>query len=156
MRTKKLLLFLTCCVFVLIAGRFLKAQLAGTSTSNGSGAPVGACISGSSYTDASSGNAWTCVGGAWRMGATSASIGGITGSIGGGALLLGNCASGTATVTGATAGQVVKANTSDGTFIGGAFNVLADVTSSNTVTVNVCAVVAGTPTAKSYSVKVIP
>jgi hypothetical protein len=90
------------------------------------------------------------------MGATIAVMSGTTGSIGGGALLLGACASGTATVTGATAGQVVKANTSDGTFIGGSFQISADVTSSNTVTVNVCAVVAGTPASKTYNVRVVP
>lgn len=155
---KKLLLI---CVLLVFGGWMYfivhgRAQNAGSTISNGSGAPGGACVSGSVYTDSATGNAWTCTGSAWKMVATAATLSGTTGSIGGGALLLGNCASGTVTVTGATAGQVAKANTSDGTFIGGSFQVQADVTSSNTVTVNVCAVVAGTPGAKSYNVKVFP
>lgn len=134
----------------------VRAQLGSTSTSNGTGAPSGACISGSSYTDANTGYAWTCKASVWVLGATSGVMSGTTGSIGGGALLLGACASGTATVTGATPGQVVIANTSDGSFIGGSFQEQANVSSSNTVTVNVCAVVAGTPSSKQYNVRVIP
>jgi hypothetical protein len=87
--------------------------------------------------------------------AISSSLSGVTGSIGGGALLLGGCASGTATIAGATVGQVVLASASDGTVLGGSFQVQASVTSSNTVTVNVCAVLAGTPSAKTYNVRVI-
>lgn len=45
-----------------------QGQLAGTAVSNGSGAPSGGCISGSTYTDSSnsSGTAlWTCTGSVW-------------------------------------------------------------------------------------------
>lgn len=156
MLTKRVLLGLAVCVVALIVGRIIKAQLSGTSITNGSGVPSGACTSGSAYTDSATGNAWTCTGGAWKMVATTALLSGTTGSIGGGALLLGNCASGTTTVTGAVAGQGALANTSDGSFIGGAFQIQANVSSSNTITVNICAVVAGTPPSKTYSVRVIP
>lgn len=83
-------------------------------------------------------------------------MGGTTSSIGGSALLLGACASGTATVTGATTGQNAIANTSDGSFLGSSFSIQANVSSSNTVTVNVCALVAGTPASKTYNVRVVP
>ena len=75
-------------------------------------------------------------------------------SIGGTALTAGQCASGTVTVSGAAPGMPVSVSTSDGSFLGGAFNVQASVTSSNTVTINVCAVVAGTPAAKNFIVNV--
>jgi hypothetical protein len=79
-------------------------------------------------------------------------ISGTTGSIGGSALTAGNCASGTATITGGTAGHPAVASESDGTFIGGSYTVRAVTTSSTAVTVQVCAVIAGTPTAKTYNV----
>ena len=43
-----------------------RGQLSGTSTSNGSGAPTGSCISGSTYTDSATGNQWTCTASVWR------------------------------------------------------------------------------------------
>jgi len=132
------------------------SQLPGTSTSNGSGASSGSCVSGSSYTDSSTGYAWTCKNGAWVLGATSGVMSGSTGTITGTLLAVGGCDSGTATVTGATPGQNVIANTTDGSFLGGSFQVISNVSSSNTVTVNVCAVVAGTPASKAFNVKVIP
>lgn len=79
---------------------------------------------------------------------------GTTSSIGGSALTAGNCSSGTVTVAGAAPGMPVTVSTSNGTFLGGSFNLQASVTSANTVTVNVCAVVAGTPTAETYVVNV--
>lgn len=84
---------------------------------------------------------------------------GTTTSIGGGALLLNACASGTVTVTGAIVGRPVTWGISDGTLVsalGGAgfYSVDAAVTSANTVTVEVCALTAGTPAAKTYNVRV--
>jgi hypothetical protein len=77
--------------------------------------------------------------------------------MGGSALLVGACTTGTISVTGATPGQPVAISASDGTNIAalGAY-VHADVTSANTVTVSVCAIVALTPPNKSYNVRVLP
>jgi hypothetical protein len=84
-------------------------------------------------------------------------VSGTTVSIGGGALLAGACASGTATVTGAAVGMPAIATPSDGTNIPAlGTSISATVTATNTVTVNVCALLALTPTAKTYSVRVLP
>src|SRR5713226_828726 len=40
-------------------------QLPNTAVSNGSGAPVGSCISGSLYVDSASGHIWPCTGSGW-------------------------------------------------------------------------------------------
>lgn len=91
------------------------------------------------------------------MGATSGMMSGTTVSIGGGALLAGACASGTATVTGAVVGMPAIATPSDGTNIPAlGTSISATVTATNTVTVNVCALLALTPSAKTYSVRVLP
>ncbi len=78
---------------------------------------------------------------------------GLSGSIGGGALAAGAAASGTVTVTGAAVGHavVVVPNTDPGV----GFCIQAFVTSANTVTVRVIAIVAGTPTASTYVVFVL-
>jgi hypothetical protein len=161
-RTKPIVL---CCVLTLIFfapawHKFINSQgasQAGSSISNGVGAPSGSCVSGSAYTDSSTGYAWTCKASAWQLGSTSGILTGTTGSIGGGALLVGASASGTATVTGATTGMVCDAAASDGTNMAalGAV-VICTVTASNTVTVNVVAIIALTPSAKTYNVRVIP
>lgn len=78
---------------------------------------------------------------------------GTTASIGGGALLAGACASNTATITGATTSMVADA--SPATYPGDGNYWLAYVSASNTITVKVCAVVAGTPTASTYNVRLI-
>lgn len=80
-------------------------------------------------------------------------LGGTTGSIGGGALLAGACTSGTVSVTGATTSMVAVANPN--TYPGDGSEWEAYVSSSNTVTVKVCAIVALTPTASTYNVRVI-
>lgn len=79
-----------------------------------------------------------------------------TGSIGGGALLVGASASGTVSVTGAQVGMPCIAQPSDGTdmIAVGAIPVCI-VTSANTVTVRVIAILALTPTAKTYVVRVL-
>lgn len=83
-------------------------------------------------------------------------LSGTTGSIGGGALLAGACATGTATVNGANTGMVAMAQPSDGTNIQGTgVAISANITSSNTVTVSVCALLAVTPVSKTYNVRVI-
>jgi hypothetical protein len=78
---------------------------------------------------------------------------GTTASIGGSALTAGACASGTATVTGATTAMAVEATPS--AYPGDAMAWKGYVSSSNVVTVKVCAIAAGTPTASAYNVRVI-
>lgn len=82
---------------------------------------------------------------------------GTTSAIGGSLLAaIGNTASGTATVTGATTGMTCVAQATDGTnmtAVGGV--VTCTVTSANTVTVNVVALIAFTPASKTYAVRVL-
>jgi hypothetical protein len=75
-------------------------------------------------------------------------------SIGGTSLSAGACASGTANVTGATTSMAVVATPM--TYPGDGMDWRTYVSSSGVVTVKVCAVVAGTPTASTYNVRVIP
>jgi hypothetical protein len=82
-------------------------------------------------------------------------LSGTTGSIGGSALTVGGaCATGTASVTGAVVGKNAMATRSDGALIGPNYKVDASVTSSGTVTVEECAIVAGTPSAVTFNVNV--
>ncbi|WP_263350305.1 glycoside hydrolase family 55 protein [Acidicapsa acidisoli] len=78
---------------------------------------------------------------------------GTTGSIGGSALAAGACATGTVALATSATGHTAIATESDGSFIGGNFTVRATV-SETTATVNVCAVIAGTPKEKTYNVTV--
>ena len=78
---------------------------------------------------------------------------GTTGSIGGSALTAGACTSGTVTVNGATTSMVAEA--SPVTYPGDGMAWRAYVSAANTVTVSVCADVAGTPTASAYNVRVL-
>ncbi len=78
---------------------------------------------------------------------------GTSGSIGGGALGAGACTSGTVSITGATTSMVAVA--SPNTYPGDGATWSAQVTSSSTVTVYVCATVALTPGASTYNVRVI-
>lgn len=84
---------------------------------------------------------------------------GTTSSIGGGALLAGACATGTVAITGSTTGMPVAVAPSAGTdpTNGGVLGVAWEgrVSSNGTVTVSVCAPIAGTPTAAAYNVRVI-
>lgn len=83
-------------------------------------------------------------------------LAGTTGSIGGGLLAgAGSCATGTASVPGASPGMPVAASTSDGSAISGLATVYASVTASNTVTIQLCAIAAVTPAAKTWNVRVI-
>ena len=77
-----------------------------------------------------------------------------TGSIGGSALTAGQCSTGTVTINGANTGMVANASAVTSGDPGAGFTVGAQVTSSNTVTVSVCAIIAGTPTASTYAVTV--
>lgn len=78
-----------------------------------------------------------------------------SGSIGGSALTAGQCASGTVTVTGATTSMAVAVLPAGGTSPGTGFYWQGYVSSAGTVTVRVCALATGTPTAIPYNVRVI-
>ena len=82
-------------------------------------------------------------------------LSGTTGVIGGAALASGACVTGTAAVTGAAAGTPVDVSASDGSLPSGLVMLRAAVTSTNTVTVQVCALNAVTPAAVSYNVRVV-
>jgi len=80
-------------------------------------------------------------------------LAGTTGSIGGSALALGACTSGTVNVTGATTSMAVVATPA--TYPGDGMVWRPYVSAAGVVTVKVCASVAGTPTASTYNVRVI-
>jgi hypothetical protein len=78
---------------------------------------------------------------------------GTTGSIGGASLAAGACSSGTVSITGAASGMAAVAT--PGTYPGDGNYWLAYVSAANTVTVKICAAVAGTPGASTYNVRVL-
>jgi hypothetical protein len=78
-------------------------------------------------------------------------LSGTTGTITGTALTA-TCDSGTASVTGAVVGHPVVVSSTTGADVGGAFNLRASVTATNTVTVYVCGT--GTPPSLAYNVTV--
>lgn len=87
----------------------------------------------------------------------SAVLSGTTAAIGGSALLAGACAAGTVTVTGAASSMVATASPSadpDSTLATGVA-IYAFVSAANTVAVRVCAIVAVTPAAVTYNVRVL-
>lgn len=83
---------------------------------------------------------------------------GVTGNIGGGALTAGQCASGNATVTGATTAMSASASPVADPDPSLSTGVVWDafVSSANTVTVRVCGLVLVTPAATTYQVSVAP
>jgi hypothetical protein len=86
-------------------------------------------------------------------------LGGTTSSIGGSALTLGQTATGTVSVSGASAavaaGSTIIATPVTQGDPGAGFVVQAYLSGSDTITVSVICIVAGTPTATTYNVKVI-
>lgn len=78
---------------------------------------------------------------------------GTSASIGGSSLAAGACSSGTATVAGATTSMGISVTPA--TYPGAGFWWNGYVSGTNTVTVQVCAAVLGTPTASTYAVRVI-
>lgn len=84
-------------------------------------------------------------------------ITGTTSSIGGGALGAGACASGTATVTGATTGMAVAVSPASNPQVDASHGlaIWGYISSANTATVEVCAIVATTPNAVAYNVRVL-
>ena len=84
---------------------------------------------------------------------TAQTLSGTTGSIGGTALTAGSCTQGTAAVTGAKVGHPVSVSASDGTLPNGFIILSAAVTSSDTVTVQLCATASVTPATNTYNVQ---
>lgn len=82
-----------------------------------------------------------------------AAIQATSGSIGGGALLAGACASGTVPVSLSLTGNAVIV--SPNTYPGDGIIWYGYVSANGTVTVKVCSILALTPTASTYNVKVI-
>jgi hypothetical protein len=85
-------------------------------------------------------------------------LSGVSVSLGGSALAVNTCTNGAATVSGAAVGMVAISNpvTNPNTGTTQSFNWYANVTAPNTVTVYLCALAAGTPTATTFNVRVIP
>lgn len=78
-----------------------------------------------------------------------------TGGIGGSLILINNTISGTCTVSGAVTGTPCLASSSDGTvMIGVGIEVDCKVSSANTATVTLYALVAATPPSKTYNVTI--
>ena len=83
-------------------------------------------------------------------------LSGTTGVITGTLLALGGQDTGTATVTGATAGTPCVASTTDGTNPSSSVVVSCIVTAANTATVYETALAAGTPLSKAFNIRVFP
>jgi hypothetical protein len=90
----------------------------------------------------------------WNCSTVNATLSGVSSSIGGGALLAGACASTTVNITGATTAMAVEATPVADPGAGNYWQ--AFVSSTGVVTARVCAAVAGTPTATTYNIRVIP
>lgn len=84
---------------------------------------------------------------------TLSSLTGTSASIGGGALLAGACASTDTTVTGATVGMAAVSNPT--TYPGNGSTWFSYVSAANTVTTKVCAIIALTPSASTYNIRVL-
>ena len=81
-----------------------------------------------------------------------ATLPGLSGSIGGGALLAGAVATGTVAIAGATTAMTVTCTPN--TYPGNGISWFAYVSSAGTVTVVVIAIIAATPVASTYNVRV--
>jgi hypothetical protein len=90
-----------------------------------------------------------------QSGTLALSLAGETAPIGGAALTAGACASGTAQATGATTAMVALASAAGGVDAGPGFVPKAFVSAPDTVTVEVCALAAGTPAPTRYNVRVL-
>lgn len=91
---------------------------------------------------------------ALSCGTTAGGFSGSTASLGGGLLAAGGCSTVNTTVTGATTSMAAVATPT--TFPGNGNTWMARVSAADTVTVYLCAMVLGTPTASTYNVRVIP
>ena len=93
----------------------------------------------------------------WRLsaqnGCSSVTLCATTASIGGGALLAGGCTSGTVAVVSSMTGSTVSI--APNTYPGDGIFWYGYVSANGTVTVKVCSILALTPTASTYNVRVI-
>ena len=78
---------------------------------------------------------------------------GTSASIGGSALTAGHCSSGTVTVTGVTTSMAI--DTTPAAYPGDGVYWLAYVSGTNTITVKVCAAASVTPTATTYTLRIL-
>jgi hypothetical protein len=131
----------------------VRAQQPSTLQPTTSGPMVGACNPGQGIVISTSGTIYSCYLGTW---AAISPMSGTTGSIGGSLLAsVGAATTGTITIQGASVGQPCIATASDGTnMLAIGFMVHCDVTTANTVTVTVAALIIGTPTSKTYFVRI--
>lgn len=86
-------------------------------------------------------------------GSVAAVLSATTGSIGGGVLTAGTCASGTVAVANSTTTMTVQVTPN--TYPGDGTLFFGYVSTNGTVTVKACAIVALTPTASTYNVRVV-
>lgn len=86
-------------------------------------------------------------------GSIAAILSATTGSIGGGVLTAGSCASGTVAVTNSTTTMTVQVTPN--TYPGDGTVFFGYVSTNGTVTVKACAIVALTPTSSTYNVRVV-
>jgi hypothetical protein len=86
-------------------------------------------------------------------GTMAAVLTGTSASIGGSALSSGQCTSGTVTVTGATISMVSRSTPT--TYPGDGYLWESYISATNTVTLKICALIDGTPTASTYNVRVL-
>lgn len=95
---------------------------------------------------------WLCNGTIWIQ--AQPAISAVTVSIGGSLLILNSTTSGTATATGAVPGQNCIATRSDGALPAAGTIIDCAVTAANTVTVRLTALIAATPAATTYNVRI--
>lgn len=96
---------------------------------------------------------WICNGTTWIQ--AQPAISGATVSFGGSLVLLGSSVSQTATVNGAVTGNNCIATRADGTLLAVGLAIDCNVPSANTANVRISALIAGTPTAGIYNIRVI-
>jgi hypothetical protein len=129
-----------------------RAQQPSTLQPTTSGAMSGACTPGQGVVVSTSGVLYPCYFGTY---ASITPFNGTTGSLGGSLLAIGGTATATVTIQGAVAGQPCEASASDGTNMAVlGLIVHCDVTAPNTATVTLYAIIALTPVAKTYNVRI--
>jgi hypothetical protein len=152
MRDRKISLIVVSVMVALFWLWNVRAQQPSTLQPTTSGPMVGACNPGQGIVVSNNGIIYSCYLGTWA-GITPMS--GTTGSIGGSLLAIGGTATGTATIQGAVAGQQCVAGASDGTNMAAlGLMVRCDITSANTATVTLYAIIALTPASKTYNVRI--